>query len=44
MSLGGNDYSAALDTACSNALATPATLLVAAAGNNDINTPSYPAA
>ena len=43
MSLGGPDYSAALDTACSNALAA-GTLLVAAAGNDGTNTPSYPAA
>jgi serine protease len=42
MSLGGPDYSAALDTACSNALAS-GTLLVAAAGNNNVNTPFYPA-
>jgi serine protease len=43
MSLGGYDYSAALDTACSNAFAA-GTLLVAAAGNDNVNTPSYPAA
>ncbi len=42
MSLGGPDYSAALDTACSNALAA-GTLLVAAAGNDNVNTPFYPA-
>jgi subtilisin family serine protease len=42
MSLGGPDYSAALDTACSNALAA-GTLLVAAAGNSNANTPFYPA-
>jgi serine protease len=43
MSLGGYDYSAALDTACKNAFAA-GTLLVAAAGNDNVNTPSYPAA
>jgi subtilisin family serine protease len=43
MSLGGSDYSLALDTACSNALAA-GTLLVAAAGNDNVNTPFYPAA
>jgi serine protease len=43
MSLGGPDYSAALDAACTNALAA-GTLLVAAAGNDDSNVPSYPAA
>ncbi len=43
MSLGTDDYSAALDTACSNALAA-GTLLVAAAGNENVSTPSYPAA
>ncbi len=43
MSLGSYDYSAALDTACSNAFAA-GTLLVAAAGNDNINTPFYPAA
>jgi subtilisin family serine protease len=43
MSLGTYDYSAALDTACSNAYAA-GTLLVAAAGNDDTNTPLYPAA
>jgi subtilisin family serine protease len=43
MSLGGSDYSAALNTACSNALAA-GTLLVAAAGNDNVNTPFYPAA
>jgi len=43
MSIGGYNYSAALDTACSNALAT-GTLLVAAAGNDNVSTPSYPAA
>ncbi|MGD0597158.1 MAG: S8 family serine peptidase [Sedimentisphaerales bacterium] len=42
MSLGGPDYSSALDTACSNALAA-GTLLVAAAGNDNVNTPFYPA-
>jgi len=42
MSLGGSDYSSALDTACSNALAA-GTLLVAAAGNDNVNTPFYPA-
>jgi subtilisin family serine protease len=42
MSLGGPDYSAALDTACSNALAS-GTLLVAAAGNDNVSTPFYPA-
>jgi subtilisin family serine protease len=43
MSLGSYDYSAALDTACSNALGA-GTLLVAAAGNDNVNTPLYPAA
>jgi len=43
MSLGSSDYSAALDTACSNAYAA-GTLLVAAAGNDNVNTPFYPAA
>jgi serine protease len=43
MSLGSPDYSSAVDTACSNALAA-GTLLVAAAGNSDTNAPSYPAA
>ncbi|MGA2172022.1 MAG: S8 family serine peptidase [Sedimentisphaerales bacterium] len=43
MSLGSYDYSAALDTACSNAFAAGA-VLVAAAGNDDVNTPLYPAA
>jgi subtilisin family serine protease len=42
MSLGGSGYSAALDAACSNALAS-GTLLVAAAGNSNVNTPFYPA-
>jgi subtilisin family serine protease len=43
MSIGGYSYSAALDTACSNAFAA-GTLLIAAAGNDNISTPSYPAA
>jgi len=43
MSLGSSSYSSALDTACSNALAA-GTLLVAAAGNDDVNTAFYPAA
>lgn len=43
MSLGGPDYSAALETACDNALAA-GTLLVAAAGNDNTSAPSYPAA
>jgi serine protease len=43
MSLGGPDYSLALDTACSNAFAA-GTLLVAAAGNDNSSVPSYPAA
>ena len=43
MSLGGYDYSSALETACDNALAA-GTLLVAAAGNDNISTPLYPAA
>jgi serine protease len=43
MSLGGYDYSAALETACNNALAA-GTLLVAAAGNDNVSTPLYPAA
>jgi subtilisin family serine protease len=42
MSLGSSSYSSALDTACSNAFAA-GTLLVAAAGNDDTNTPFYPA-
>jgi serine protease len=41
--LGSYDYSSALDTACSNALAA-GTLLVAAAGNDNVSTPLYPAA
>jgi serine protease len=43
MSLGSYDYSAALETACNNASAA-GTLLVAAAGNDNVNTPLYPAA
>jgi serine protease len=43
MSLGSYDYSAALDSACSNAFAA-GTLLVAAAGNDNISDPTYPAA
>ncbi len=43
MSLGSDEYSAALETACDNALAA-GVLLVAAAGNDDVNTLSYPAA
>jgi serine protease len=43
MSLGSSSYSAALDTACSNAF-DAGTLLVAAAGNDGESTPSYPAA
>ena len=43
MSLGSYSYSAALNTACSNAFAA-GTLLVAAAGNDNTSTPSYPAA
>ena len=43
MSIGDYDYSAALDTACSNALAA-GVVLVAAAGNDNVSTPSYPAA
>ena len=43
MSLGGYDDSNALKTACDNALAA-GTLLVAAAGNDNISAPSYPAA
>jgi subtilisin family serine protease len=43
MSLGSYSYSSALDTACSNAFAA-GTLLVAAAGNDNVSTPSYPAA
>jgi serine protease len=43
MSLGGPDYSAALDTACSNAYSA-GVVLVAASGNDGISTPSYPAA
>jgi serine protease len=43
MSLGSSSYSAALDTACSNAFAA-GVLLVAAAGNDNTSTPDYPAA
>ncbi len=43
MSLGSDEYSAALETACDNAYEA-GVLLVAAAGNDDANTPSYPAA
>jgi subtilisin family serine protease len=43
MSLGSYDYSAALDAACNNAFAD-GVLLVAAAGNDNVNTPLYPAA
>jgi subtilisin family serine protease len=43
MSLGSYDYSSALETACENALAD-GVLLIAAAGNNNVSTPSYPAA
>jgi serine protease len=43
MSLGSYSYSSALETACDNALADGA-LLVAAAGNDNVSTPSYPAA
>jgi subtilisin family serine protease len=43
MSLGSSSYSAALDTACVNAY-NAGVLLVAAAGNDDVNTPFYPAA
>jgi serine protease len=43
MSLGSYSYSAALDTACSNAYAA-GVVLVAAAGNDGVSTPSYPAA
>jgi serine protease len=43
MSLGGYNYSSALETACDNALAD-GVVLVAAAGNDDVSTPSYPAA
>jgi subtilisin family serine protease len=43
MSLGSYDHSSALETACNNALAA-GTLLVAAAGNDNISTPLYPAA
>jgi subtilisin family serine protease len=42
MSLGSPSYSSALNTACNNALAA-GTLLVAAAGNDNVNTPFYPA-
>ena len=43
MSLGSSTYSASLNTACSNAFAAGA-LLVAAAGNDNVSTPFYPAA
>ncbi len=43
MSLGSSTYSSALDTACSNAFAA-GVVLVAAAGNDDVNTLFYPAA
>ena len=43
MSLGGYDYSAALETACDNAFEA-GTLLVAAAGNEGTDTTMYPAA
>jgi len=43
MSLGSYDYSSALETTCDNALAD-GTLLVAAAGNDNVSTPLYPAA
>ncbi|MGA2915248.1 MAG: S8 family serine peptidase [Sedimentisphaerales bacterium] len=43
MSLGDYDYSAALDTACSNAFAA-GVLIVAAAGNENSSSPLYPAA
>jgi serine protease len=43
MSLGSYDYSSALETTCNNALAD-GVLLVAAAGNDNLSTPSYPAA
>lgn len=43
MSLGGTDYSAALETACNNAYAE-GVLLVAAAGNENSSIPEYPAA
>jgi serine protease len=43
MSLGSSSYSSALDTACSNAY-NAGVVLVAAAGNDGTNTPSYPAA
>jgi serine protease len=43
MSLGGYDYSQALDDACAAAF-DAGTLLVAAAGNDNVSTPLYPAA
>lgn len=43
MSLGGEEYAAALETTCDNALAA-GVLLVAAAGNDNVITPTYPAA
>jgi serine protease len=43
MSFGNYSYSAAFDTACSNARAA-GVVLVAAAGNDNVSTPSYPAA
>ncbi len=43
MSLGSSDYSSAVDTACSNAY-NAGVVLVAAAGNDNVSTPSYPAA
>ena len=43
MSLGSDTYSSALDTACSNAKAA-GVIIFAAAGNDNVSTPSYPAA
>ena len=43
MSLGGSDYDSLLEQACSNAVAA-GVIVVASAGNNNSNSPFYPAA